>query len=88
MKITIDTSVDSKEDIRKAAALLASLADGRHEHHSNIFENDSSPGLGASETSSSDSAAGNAFASMFGDGSEQTEEKNEEKEDIPEIIEY
>jgi len=88
MKITIDTSVDSKEDIRKAAALLASLADGRHERHSNIFD-DSSPGLGISDSSDSDSAAGNAFASMFGDNTVQAEEKKEEeKEEIPEIIEY
>lgn len=94
MKITIDTSVDSKEDIRKAVALLSSLADGRHEHHSNIFEN-SSPSLGVSETSSSESSAGNAFANMFGDNSAmQSEDPKEErigeekKEVVPQIIQY
>ena len=90
MKITIDTSVDSKEDIRKAAALLASLADGTHERHSNIFE-DSSPSLGTSETPSSESSGANAFASMFGDDTPAetlTEENKEEREDEPEIIEY
>ena len=90
MKITIDTSVDTKEDIRKAAALLASLADGRHEHHSNIFENDSSSSLGITENTDSEPAAGNAFANMFGDNVGLAEEKKEEeeKEDTPDIIEY
>ena len=90
MKITIDTKEDTPTDIRKVIALLSKMIDGS-EHHSNIFE-DSSPGLGSSETSSSESAGGNAFVNMFGDNAvlteEKTEDKEEEKEEIPELMEY
>jgi hypothetical protein len=90
MKITIDTKEDSSADIRKVIALLSKMIEDPG-HHSNIFE-DSSPGLGASETPGSESAAGNAFANMFGDNSvpieENKEEQKEEKEGIPEVMEY
>ena len=84
MKITIDTKEDSAADIRKVIALLSRMIEDSG-HSSNIFEDDSSPSLGSS---SSESAGGNAFANMFGDNPTLAEEKKEEKEDIPEIIEY
>ena len=88
MKITIDTKEDSVADIRKVIALLSKMIEGSG-HHSNIFEDDSSPGLDTSETSSSESG-GNAFANMFSDNPTLAEEKKEdkEKEDTPEIREY
>ena len=89
MKITIDTKEDSAADIRKVIALLSKMIEDSG-HSSNIFEDDSSPGLGISETSSSESVGGNAFANMFGDNPTLAEEKKEEeeKEDTPDIIEY
>jgi hypothetical protein len=94
MKITIDTKEDSATDIRKVIALLSKMIEDSG-HHSNIFEDDSSPGLGttsetsSSEASSSESAGGNAFANMFGDNPTLAEEKKEEeKKDMPEVIEY
>ena len=87
MKITIDTKEDSVTDIRKVIALLSKMIEGSG-HHSNIFEDDSSPGLETSETSGSESG-GNAFANMFGDNPTLAEDKKEEdKEDKPEIMEY
>jgi hypothetical protein len=88
MKITIDTKEDSAADIRKVIALLSKMIED-YRHSSNIFEDDSGPGLGISETSSSESAGGNAFANMFGDNPTLAEEKKEEdKEDMPEVMEY
>ena len=87
MKITIDTKEDSAADIRKVIALLSKMIEDS-EHHSNIFKDDSSPGLGSSSSESS----GNAFANMFGDNptlaGEKKKDKEEEKEEIPEVIEY
>lgn len=79
MQLIIDTEKDSKEDIRKAVAFLSSLADGKTEHHSNIFE-DSSPTLGES---SEPEGGTNAFSAMFGDdktpilGASSSEDNNE-----------
>ena len=103
MQITIDTQKDSKEDIRKAVAFLTNLAEGKSEHHSNIFE-DSSPTLG--ESSESEGGT-NAFSAMFGEdktpvlGASSDEESSEEEieeetsqsseeeiEEDPKIIEY
>ena len=88
MKITIDTKEDSATDIRKVIALLSKLIEDSSEHHSNIFE-DPSPGL---QSSGSEPDSGNAFANMFGDAPTIAEEKKEpieeEKDDLPEIIEY
>lgn len=66
MKITIDTREDSPEDMRKVIALLSTLIEGREKQHSNIFEDSASPSLESSEPS-----IGNAFANMFGSGSEK-----------------
>jgi len=101
MQITIDTQKDSKEDIRKAIALLSSLADGTGERHSNIFESsDPSVDLPGSESSSEGS---NAFVDMFGESSTSTKETPEETpilpvnteetesvedDDSPEIVQY
>ena len=94
MKITIDTSVDSKEDIRKVVALLSSLIVRGVEKHRNIFE-ESSPGLNVLDQRSptqqeasqaTDSDIGNAFTSLFGSESKPGEKK-EEKEDI-DLIPY
>ena len=97
MKITIDTKEDSSTDIRKVIALLSKMIEGS-EHHSNIFE-DSSPTLG--ESSSESSGGNNAFASMFGNDSEETPvlpvsespgegdpDEEEQDEDAPEVMEY
>ncbi len=89
MKITIDTKEDSAADIRKVIALLSKMIEDSG-HHSNIFEDDSIPGLETPKTSDSESAGGNAFANMFSDNPILAEEKKEdkEKEDTPEIREY
>ena len=102
MQITIDTSKDSKEDIRKAVAFLSSIADGKVEQSSNIFEDSSS--FGGSSEPETESSGTNAFSSMFGDNTPTSspsseisetpilgsEESTEEKEDeeAPQLMEY
>ncbi|MBW3004411.1 hypothetical protein KY310_01095 [Candidatus Woesearchaeota archaeon] len=94
MKITIDTSQDSHNDIRKAIRMLQSIV-GEGPVYSNspsrnIFD-DPSPGLGASEPEPvAEQDTGNAFASIFDNSApaSETEEKKEEDEDIPEIQFY
>ena len=61
MIITIDTSKDSKDDIRKAVAFLSSLH-GSEVKPVNIFED-------SSKSSEEKSEGVNAFANMFGDSS-------------------
>jgi len=96
MIITIDTSKDSKEDIRKAVAFLSSLH-GSEVKPVNIFED-------SSENTEEKSEGVNAFANMFGDNASpvvQTEEKSsvqpsasdlldseEEKEESSKVMEY
>ncbi len=70
MKITIDTKEDSASDIRKVIALLSKFIEG-HEHHSNIFEDDSSFGSeqNSGAVSSPDSGSGGSgglFGNLFG----------------------
>ena len=92
MKITIDTTKDRPEDIRKAVAFLNSLSLMHSRVESkprNIFE-DPSPSLNINspqeipnqqETSQpAESNVGNAFTSLFGN-SESSESKLEEKEE-------
>ena len=91
MKITIDTSQDSHEDIRKAIRLLQGIV-GEHGVYTNspsrnIFD-DPSPALRSSEPAS-EQDTGNAFASIFDTPVPAAEEKKEEEdEDIPEIQFY
>ena len=93
MKITIDTSQDSHEDIRKAIRLLQGIVGQQGVYTNapsrNIFD-DPSPALGPSEQPSEEKSD-NAFASIFDSpapASESEEAKEEEKEDIPEIQFY
>jgi hypothetical protein len=79
MRITIDTRVDSAEDIRKAIAFLSSLSDrsySRIEKSSNIFD-DSSPSLGSAPEPSQPAA--NAFSNMFGSSEMSAPADNETK---------
>ena len=83
MKITIDTKEDSHEDIIKVIKMLQHLVgEPSYSNQPNIFE-DNTP---------VQTETGNAFANMFGDGARETKEepmdKEEEKEDIPEVIPY
>ena len=95
MKITIDTSQDSHEDIRKAIRLLQGIV-GEHNVYTNspsrnIFD-DPSPSLGSSEPAPvSEQTTGNAFASIFDSpapASESEKTKEKEEKDIPEIQFY
>ena len=86
MKITIDTKEDSNEEIRKIIKMLSSLVGERESfsNQPNIFEDDKK----AEPT--------NAFANMFGsepstpskESTEDEEVKVEEKEDVPDVVEY
>ncbi len=76
MQITINTKDDSHEDIRNVIRMLQHLV-GDHSvtTQPNIFD-------GSKPTVGSD---GDVFSNFF--GSQETKD-NEEKEDIPKIIEY
>ena len=102
MKITIDTTKDRPEDIRKAVAFLNSLSLTHSKVESkprNIFE-DPSPNLNINSpqeiptqenSQPTESNVGNAFTSLFGssENSEpKIEEKEEEKQDQIEIVPY
>ncbi|MBD3303609.1 hypothetical protein GF343_00535 [Candidatus Woesearchaeota archaeon] len=97
MKITIDTSQDSHNDIRKAIKMLQSIVgEGLVYSNSpsrNIFD-DPSPGLdssGAPEPAA-EQDTGNAFASIFDNssGASGSEEKKQEEkdEDMPQLEFY
>ncbi|MBW2999095.1 hypothetical protein KY339_00340 [Candidatus Woesearchaeota archaeon] len=92
MKITIDTSQDSHEDIRKAIRLLQGIVGQQGVYTNapsrNIFD-DPSPALGPSEQPSEETSD-SAFASIFDSPApaSESEETKEEKEDIPEIQFY
>ncbi|MBW2973437.1 hypothetical protein KY346_03525 [Candidatus Woesearchaeota archaeon] len=93
MKITIDTSQDSHEDIRKAIRLLQGIVGQQGVYTNapsrNIFD-DPSPSLESSEEPSEESS-GNAFASIFDSpapASESEEQKQDEDTDLPEIQFY
>ncbi len=97
MKLTIDTSQDSHNDIRKAIKLLQSVV-GEGPVYSNspsrnIFD-DPSPSLAPSSEPEpvAEQDTGNAFASIFDNPAPASEEdaklKEEEDKDIPEIQFY
>lgn len=102
MKITIDTTKDRPEDIRKAVAFLNSLSSTHSRVESrprNIFE-DPSPNLNINSyqdnpvqqanNQPTDSSMGNAFTNLFGNSESQEEKqelKPEEKEENQEQIE-
>jgi len=95
MKITIDTSQDSHNDIRKAIRMLQSIV-GEGPVYSNspsrnIFD-DPSPSLGSSSEPepAQEQDTGNAFASIFDNPApaSESEEKKEEDEEIPELQFY
>ncbi len=84
MKIEIDTSRDSPEDIRKAIAMLQAL----------VGDRTSSSSSGEFDTGDKGSSA---FVNMFGDSSsttessdtsETTETTDENKDETPEVMEY
>lgn len=83
IKITIDTKEDSHEEIKKVIRMLSSLVGEKEvfENKGNIFENNENP---------SDSSPG--LFSMFADPAQEPKEasdaREEEKEDIPQVIEY
>jgi hypothetical protein len=102
MKITIDTTKDRPEDIRKAVAFLNSLSLTHSKVESkprNIFE-DPSPSLNMDPpqqtptqetTQPTESDVGNAFTSLFGNSENsesKLEEKDEEKQEQMEIVPY
>jgi hypothetical protein len=85
MKITIDTKIDSPDDIRKVVALLSNLVGARHTNKGNIFSD-----YREEEATASPVATTNAFANMFNEQpvTNSVQEKEEVVEDIPKIIEY
>ncbi len=90
MKIAIDTSTDSKDDIRKAIRLLQSLIE--HEGIRNIFDSPS-PSLFSSAPAQQESSPAAAFGNLFGDNapaqqSTVTEVPVEKKEKEPRIELY
>lgn len=98
MKITIDTSQDSHNEIRKAIKMLQSIV-GEGPVYSNspsrnIFD-DPSPGLGPSSEPepAQEQDTGNAFASIFDNPAPSEPDnaediKKEEDRDLPEIQFY
>jgi hypothetical protein len=95
MKISIDTSTDSKEEIRKAITLLQSIVE--HEaHRRDIF---SSPGVetyGGTPSSAPAEPANNpvsAFGALFGDNAPVVQQSSslelpKEKKAVPQIEYY
>lgn len=86
MKITIDTSADSKEEIRKVISLLRDLVDGPVRSNTrDVFgdtgNEDISSG-GDDDESDGDGLGG--FANMFG-GSDDNKSKVLEEEKEPEV---
>ncbi|MBI5064918.1 hypothetical protein HZA97_01660 [Candidatus Woesearchaeota archaeon] len=100
MKITIDTKLDSKEEIRRAVELLNNLMGTRNSsEHRNIFDDNTSSSVSnplnmfdtsnSSPPPSSSSSSSNAFNSMFNNEPELKEEKNDDNDDsVPEIEFY
>lgn len=91
MKISVDTSEDSPEDIRKVVALLSSLSDKNYsrikKRSSNIFEG-SSPDIGYGQPSAPESSgepsaesSSNAFANMFGSSNAPSQSASETDDD-------
>lgn len=89
MKISIDTSTDSKEDIRKAIRLLQSIVE--HETHGSrdIFASPSSDLFGS--TPAQDAAAASpvsAFGNLFNDDAPKQQSAEEKEKDFPKIELY
>lgn len=97
VKITVDTKEDSHEEIKKVIKMLTALVDDRpYSNQGNIFE-DASPSIGESETPSE--PTGSVFGNIFGEipkpededtsiSSTETATSEEEKDDIPPVMEY
>ncbi len=89
MKIAIDTSTDSREDIRKAIRLLQSLIE--HEGSRNIFDSPS-PSLFSDAPAQPEQGANPAaaFGNMFGDNApaQQPTTVLPKKEEMPKIELY
>jgi len=96
MKLTIDTSQDSHEDIRKVIKMLQHLVgeNSMISQPANIFEDSSSFGQESSQPtqSATEQPTSGGIFSIFGNTSNPTpsEELQEAKEteDIPEVIPY
>ena len=86
MKISIDTTADSKEDIRKAIKLLMSLVEG-HVYSNEIDVRDmfSNPSA-TTQTSDMPASQPTNILSIF--DNPQAIAKTEEKKDIPDIEFY
>lgn len=95
MKISIDTSTDSKEDIRKAIKLLQSIVEHDAAQGSrNIFDSPSADLFGNAPAQSQPTQQSNpvsAFGSLFSDDNQSvpTETQSQlKKEEQPEIEFY
>lgn len=97
MKITIDTKVDTKDEIRKAISFLSSLSGGSVYTNSGIAAEEKPARQNDIFSDNSSPAVGGGIFSMFGDASPaqaaapaqaaQDEVKKERKPQI-QIIEY
>lgn len=93
MKLTIDTKEDSKEEIRKAIRMLATIVGDENvytnsplkEHNPNVFESSSSEVAPSSPEPGQGSVFGNIFGDM-GQSSSSGEPEKEEKKEKPQII--
>ncbi len=87
MKISIDTSTDSKEDIRKAIKLLQSIVEHETQGSRDIFNSPSTDLFGSTPSAE---APVSAFGNLFSDDApvQQPTQNAEDKKDLPKIELY
>jgi len=90
MKISIDTSQDSHEDIKKAIKLLTALIEGRVYSNApdlrNVFDNPIEPTASQDSSTPDPSPAPTNVLGMF--DNPETIKKPEEKKDVPDVEFY
>lgn len=87
MKITIDTKEDSHEDIKKIVKMLEALLDGHVSAPLNMFGDAPSPDSSGSGGTDLFSLFNDDKSSQSSSGTNEVK-KDDNKEDMPEIIVY
>jgi len=87
MKISIDTSSDSKDEIKKAIKLLLSIIE-QDSAQRDIFAESTPEVYSAPSTAEPSPSATSAFGSMFGDDAPKTEPEVPKTNKDPEVELY